>query len=69
MNSNKRTARRAGFWYLLVAVFPMFSILVVEAKLFVPGNAAATAENILASAGLFRLGFVSSLLGQMCSCF
>jgi hypothetical protein len=69
MNSNKRTARRAGFWYLLVAVFPMFSILVVEAKLFVPGNAAATAENILASAGLFRLGFVSSLLGQMCFLF
>lgn len=69
MNSNKKTARIAGFWYLLVAVFPVFSVMVVEAKLYVPGNAAATANNILASAGLFRLGFVSSLLGQICFLF
>ncbi len=69
MNSSKKTARIAGLWYLLVAVFPVFSVLVVESRLYVPGDAAATVNNILASPGLFRLGFVSSLLGQICFLF
>jgi hypothetical protein len=61
MNLNKKTARIAGLWYLLAAVFPVFSMMVVESKLYVTGDAAATVRNIMASAGLFRLGFVSSL--------
>jgi hypothetical protein len=69
MNSNKKTARIAGLWYLLVAVFPVFSIMYVDSKLFVPDDAAATVNNILASEWLFRLGFVSSLLGQICFLF
>src|SRR5262249_106489 len=35
----------------------------------VPGNAASTASNILASAGLFRLGIVSALLVQLVNIF
>jgi Domain of unknown function (DUF4386) len=39
-----------------------FSIIYVPGKLIVSGNAAATANNIVASEGLFRLGIVSELV-------
>ena len=61
--SANRTARVAGFLYLLV--FPMaFFSLSVRDKLIVHGNAAATASNIMASEGLFRGGIVAWLLSQ-----
>jgi Domain of unknown function (DUF4386) len=43
---------------LVCGSFPVF----VESRLIVPGNAAATAQNIVASEPLFRLGIVSMLL-------
>jgi Domain of unknown function (DUF4386) len=39
-----------------------FSIIYVPGKLIVSGNRAATANNIVASEGLFRLGIVSELV-------
>jgi hypothetical protein len=39
-----------------------FSIIYVPSKLILSGNAAATANNILASERLFRLGIVSELI-------
>jgi Domain of unknown function (DUF4386) len=39
-----------------------FGIIYVPSKLFVSGNASATAHNILASEGLFRLGIASELI-------
>lgn len=59
MNSIKNTARLAGILYLLIAVLAPFSILYIPSMLIVPGDAATTASNILASEGLFRLGIVA----------
>ena len=60
-NPNGRTA---GILYLLVAVTGGFSMLYVP-SLIVPGDAAATATNILARESLFRLGIVSGLVCQV----
>ncbi|NDJ33546.1 MAG: DUF4386 domain-containing protein [Chloroflexi bacterium] len=46
-------------------MFSAFGILYVSSVLIEPGNAAATADNIIASEALFRLGMVSDLLGQV----
>jgi hypothetical protein len=62
MNSTKKTARIAGVLYFVNAVTGFFSIIYVPSKLFVSGNAAATAHNILASEGLFRLGIASEVI-------
>ena len=57
MNSLKKTARIAGVLILIMSVFAGFSMLYVP-NLIVPGDAATTANNIMASEGLFRLGIV-----------
>ena len=62
MNSTKKAARLAGVLYLINGVTGYFSIIYVPTKLIVSGNAAATASNILASPGLFRLGIASELI-------
>ena len=66
MNTNKRTARVAGFLYLLVIVFGMFALMYVRPSLIVPGDTAATAKNIVDSESLFRLGVVSELIMYTC---
>jgi Domain of unknown function (DUF4386) len=60
-----RTARLAGALYLAVMVFGFFGIAYVPATLEVAGDAAATAERIIASEWLFRSGIVSHLIGQI----
>jgi hypothetical protein len=62
MNSTKRTARLAGLLYLVNGVTGFFSIIYVPSKLFVSGNPAATAQNILESDRLFRLGIASEVI-------
>ena len=62
MSSPKRLARIAGFLYLLVGIFGGFAEGYVEPKMYVAGNAAATFGNIVANAGLVRLGVVADLL-------
>ncbi|HEV8191939.1 MAG TPA: DUF4386 domain-containing protein [Ktedonobacterales bacterium] len=64
MTSPKRLARIAGVLYLLVGIFGGFAEGFVEPKMYVAGNAAATAGNVVANAGLVRLGVVSDLLDQ-----
>lgn len=63
-NAINKTARVAGFLYLLVAVIGAFSILYVPSTLIVPGDAATTINNIMTSESLFRLGFVGGLITQ-----
>jgi hypothetical protein len=62
LNSTKKTARIAGLLYLVNGVTGFFSIVYIPGKLIVSENAARTANNILASERLYRLGVVSELI-------
>src|SRR5947208_2863285 len=62
MNSPKRLARIAGVLYLLVGIFGGFAEGFVDPKMYVAGNAAATAGNVVANSGLVRMGVVAHLL-------
>jgi len=62
MNSTKKTARIAGVLYLVNGMTGFFGIIYVPGRLIVSGNATATANNILASERLFRLGIASELI-------
>jgi hypothetical protein len=64
MTSPKRLARIAGVLYLFVGIFGGFAEGFVEPKMYAAGNATATAGNVVANAGLVRLGVVSDLLDQ-----
>ena len=64
VNSVQRTARFAGFLYLILAVCGGFAEFAVRQGMIVPGDAAATVGNIMASESVFRLGVVSELVGQ-----
>jgi len=59
MNSLKKTARIAGVLILIISPFAIFSMMYVPNNIIVPGDAISTANNIMASEGLFRLGIVS----------
>jgi hypothetical protein len=61
MNSQKRIARVAGVLYLLVGIFGAFAQAFVYPKMYVTGDAATTAGNVLANSGLVRLGVVADL--------
>ncbi len=52
-------ARTAGALYLIIIVFGVWSEVFVRSRLVVPGDPAATAGNILANEGLFRLSFAA----------
>jgi hypothetical protein len=65
MNSTKKTARIAGFLYLLLALTGAFSILYVPSTLIVFGDAAATAEKIASSQLLFRAGILSGVVSHV----
>jgi hypothetical protein len=62
MTSPKRLARTAGVLYLLVGIFGGFAQGFVEPKMYVAGDAAATAGNVVANAELVRVGVVADLL-------
>src|SRR5438132_4267700 len=61
VTSPKRLARIAGLLYLVVGIFGGFAVAYVSPLLYVPGNAAATAGNVLANAGLVRIGVIADL--------
>ena len=60
MRSTNNPGRVAGFVYLLLLAAPV-RLIYIPSKLFVTGNATATASNIVAHESLFRLGIVSDL--------
>jgi len=62
MNSNNKLARVAGFLYLIMIIAGGFAEVFVREGLTVSGNAAATAQNILASEQMYRFGFVADLV-------
>ncbi len=65
MTSPRNSGRVAGIWYLLLCVLSPLRLIYIPSKLFVHGNATATANNIAAHEWLFRLGIVADLLGAV----
>jgi hypothetical protein len=65
MNSPQKTARMAGFLYLIYIIISIFADVLGRSKLIVLGDAATTAGNIMASAWQFRIGFVSDLIAAV----
>jgi hypothetical protein len=61
MNSTRNPGRVAGLWYLLLVLAGPLRLIYIPTKLFVPGNATATASNIAAHEWLFRFGIVTDL--------
>ena len=64
MNPMKKTARTAGFWYLLMAITGPLGLVYVPSNIFIAGDAAATANNILSSETLYRISIISNLICQ-----
>jgi hypothetical protein len=68
MNSDKtadtqrKAARVAGFLTVLTAATGFFGTMYVRSNLVVPGNAAETANNIMASEQLFRIGAATDVI-------
>lgn len=60
--SQLQMARIAGVLYLTIIISGIFAEFFVRQSLVVSGDAATTAENIMASAGLFRMGIAGDLI-------
>jgi len=65
MNAVRNPGRVAGLWYLLLVLGGPLRLIYIPNKLFVQGDAAATAANIAAHPWLFRFGIASDLLGAV----
>src|SRR5207248_1813147 len=65
MHPTNKAARVAGAVYLSMVLTAPFSLIYVPSKLIVRGNAAATAENILAHETMFRLAILADLIGAV----
>ena len=63
-NPNK-TARVAGYLYLMLFPLGIFGIIYVPSSLIVLGDAATTASNIMANELLYRLSIVTALTLQI----
>lgn len=64
MTSDKKTARIAGLFYLILAITGVYSIMYVPSQIMVRGDVAATARNILTHEFLFRTGVISDLVSN-----
>ena len=65
LTSPKRLARLAGVLYLLVGIFGGFAQGFVYPKIYVAGDAATTAANLIANSGLVRLGVVADFFDNV----
>lgn len=65
MTSLSKNARIAGLLYILASVIGVVRLMYIPKRLFVYGNAAATAANIAGHESLFRWGIVSSVVGAV----
>jgi len=60
-STTRNPGRVAGVWYLLLVLLGPVRLIYIPTKLFVRGNATATASNLAAHEWLFRFGIVSDL--------
>ena len=65
MHPTAKAARIAGTIYLSMVFTAPFCLIYVPSKLIVRGNAAATADNIMAHETMFRLSIFGDLIGQV----
>ena len=65
MHPLKKSARIAGALYLSMVITGPFALIYVPNKLIMRGNAAATADNILAHETMFRLAILADLIGSV----
>lgn len=63
MNPRKRTARLAGLLLLLGGITTPFSLIYLPKKLFVAGDATATANNVRAFEDVLRIAITCDLVG------
>jgi len=63
MKPNK-TARLAGWLYIILIISGIYSFLFVHSSLVVSGDTATTVSNIMTSESLYRSGIVSWLISQ-----
>jgi hypothetical protein len=62
MESNKKTARIAGLFYLAVVITGIFNLLYVPSQLIVWNDSAATFNNIVSNETLFRWSIIAGIL-------
>ena len=60
-----KTARVAAFVFLIIFCLGVSAELFIRPDIIVPGDAARTVNNIMASESLFRLSLVSELIRQI----
>ena len=53
--SQQKAARVAGLVYVLIIITNLLSLILVDSKIFVEGDTAATINNIMANELLFRI--------------
>jgi len=59
VNSPRRIARIAGILYLVIFFLGPFAFFLGRTSVVVPGDPAATVDNLMASESMFRLGIVA----------
>jgi len=64
--SKRPAARLAGLFFLLMVAFGISAEILFRQKIFVDGDAATTADNIISNVFLYRAGIVSDLLMTLC---
>ncbi|HEY2895635.1 MAG TPA: DUF4386 domain-containing protein [Gemmatimonadaceae bacterium] len=65
MTASRNPGRVAGLWYLSLVFLGPLRLIYIPEKLFVTGNATATANNILGHEWLFRFGMITDLIGAV----
>lgn len=65
MTELSKNARIVGFWYLLLTLVGLPSLVYIPGKLYVQGDAVATATNIAAHQTLFQFGIAADLVDSV----
>lgn len=65
MTELSKNARITGLWYLALVFIGPLRLIIIPSKLFVSGDAGATAANILAHQTLFQLGIFMDSWGAV----